>query len=253
MKKTPEDFNIKLYDKDKFKKTGILDCYQDVIFYNHDLTEIPFQFGVIVGTFHFGSNKLISLKGSPTEVKENFVCSDNLLTSLEYAPSKVGQSFYCQNNLLTSLKYSPDNVSESFNCSNNKLISLEYGPSNDIKGYFDCSENQLLSLKYSPSSVKKHFICSDNKLISLEGVSSKVSGNFYCSNNQLTSLEFLPQGVQILSLENNNFDINAWINILEKYPEKNNHCHIVPDNSSLERTLQGLKDKLEIIQMMKGA
>ena len=106
--KKPEDFGITKYDKKKFKKTGILDCFQNVNLSNLKLTKIPFNFGTIEGFFSCSNNNLNSLKGSPRIVSGSFYCFNNKLKSLKNSPEKVFCDFYCDNNKLKSLK----NISE---------------------------------------------------------------------------------------------------------------------------------------------
>ena len=84
-----------------------IDVMGNVIISGRSLKEIPFQFGMVSGDFNCGSNQLISLKGSPTEVGGNFVAENNKIISLKYAPRKVGKSFFMQNNKLEPEKIIP--------------------------------------------------------------------------------------------------------------------------------------------------
>jgi len=140
------------------------DCVNNVNLYYFDLTRLPLNFGVIRGDFDCESNRLITLKGSPTKAN-NFNCSYNELTSLEWSPKIVKYSFWCDNNKLTSLQGAPKKVG----------------------GYFNCNNNQLSNLIGSPHKVGFSFNCSDNKLTSLLGAPQKIGGSFICSDNLVSS------------------------------------------------------------------
>jgi hypothetical protein len=217
--KTPEDFCIFKYDRKKFEETGVLDCFEDVDISRRNLTEIPFQFGVINGSFCCSNNLLKSLKKCPTEVIGNFDCSVNDITSLEYSPKKIKGFFHCYFNQLTDLHHSPSEVDGTFDCRHNKLKTFKGAPA-QIKEHLDCRNNELTSLEFIPQGVKT--IISTHK------------------------------GPKTIVLTNNGFDVKEWISVLKKYSYTFRYCNLVPDNSSLKTTLKGLKDKLEIIRMMEG-
>ena len=155
-----EDHRVKNYT---LNDKGEIDVDGDVNISYMNIKEFPsyIQFGVVKGYFNCNDNKLISLEGSPREVKEDFVCIDNDLTTLKGAPEKVGGSFYCYSNNLTSLKGAPEKV----------------------KGYFNCDNNILTTLEGAPREVGDSFYCDHNKLVSLKGAPKKVKGCFNCSNN----------------------------------------------------------------------
>jgi hypothetical protein len=225
----PEDFKITNYDKDKFEKTGILDVRGSVCLRDRQLTELPFKFGEILGDFYCSFNKLTSLKGCPIKVNGDFRCSFNQLTSLEFGPKDVMGEYSCSNNNLNSLKGSPKKISKCYDCSSNQLTSLKYGPS-EIGGDFDCRRNKLTNLEFGPRIV---------------------GGNYDCTNNRLLSFEYKPTQVKgKITLYSNFFDIKSWIDILKKYPYTFRYCNLVPNNSSFEETIKGLKDKIEIIKMI---
>jgi hypothetical protein len=71
------------------------------------LTEIPVQFGTVIGCFSVWDNDLTSLKGCPFKVTESFNCSKNKLTSLEYCPQEVGHVLGFDDNLIFSVEYAP--------------------------------------------------------------------------------------------------------------------------------------------------
>jgi len=140
--KKPEDFGITKYDKEKFEKTGILDCFQSVDLRYRNLEKIPFQFGIVDGCFDCAYNKLKSLYGCPLEVRGFFKCSYNLLESLEGCPQEVHGIFHCSFNKLESLEFCPKEVDGDFYCSHNKIKSLK-GISQKIKGYLNCYGNSF--------------------------------------------------------------------------------------------------------------
>lgn len=77
------------------------------------LTEIPIQFGTVVGEFDCCKNKLTSLAGCPKSMKlsgnlVSFNCSENKLTTLDVLP-----------------KFPKDGDGLNFNCSKNKLTTLK--------------------------------------------------------------------------------------------------------------------------------
>jgi len=147
--KKPEDFGITKYNKEKFEKTGILDCFQSVNLRDRKLETIPFQFGIVNGYFD---------------------CANNQLGSLEGCPFKVGS--------------------------------------------FNCSHNQLKSLKGAPKTTARILHCHGNPL---------------------------------------DMTVQEWIKNLEKYQNGDLYksCRIVPDNSSYESTLKGLKEKRKILKALK--
>lgn len=142
IKKKPEDYEITKYYQEKFKKTGILDCYQDVDLSNQNLISLPFNFGIIGGYFDCSNNKLTSLKGCPTRIDGGFYCHNNKLISLKECPTKIDGNFNCGNNKLTSIKGCPTQIDGDFHCGNNKLTSLEGFPT-QISGDFYCGNNNF--------------------------------------------------------------------------------------------------------------
>jgi hypothetical protein len=190
-KEKPEDFQIFDYE---FTEDGFLNVNESVILHKRRLTELPFRFGKVDGTFDCASNDLTSLKGAPIEVTGSFICTDNNLTSLKYSPKIVGSNFSCSANKLTTLEGSPSDVGANFECANNELISLKGSPK-IIKGSFDCANNSLTSLKDGPTEVEEDYSCQFNSLISLEGAPRVIKGIFNCSKNKLVSLEGAPKKI----------------------------------------------------------
>ncbi len=118
--------------------TQVVDVDGKVGLYSRDLTELPFQFGHVNGTFDCGYNYLTSLKGAPTVVKGDFECGHNKLTSLEYAPKKVGGTFDCQANPLESLKHLPLVINGNLNFVNCQFIKDLSPISENVRGIIWC-------------------------------------------------------------------------------------------------------------------
>lgn len=138
------------------------------------MKKLPVQFGRVSGDFDISGINLISLRGAP-----NF----------------VGEDFYCNNNHLHSLQGAPSRVEGDFKCYGNKIESLQYGPE-WVGGQFDCSDNHLMSLLDAPRHVGGHFICSDNKLETLVGAPDIILRDFMCEGNLLNGLQGLPSQIQ---------------------------------------------------------
>ena len=148
-----------------------------------DLSDI-----IVSGNFICNEKFLISLKGSPKEVKGRFSCYSNKLINLDGAPKTVGGNFYCNKNKLINLEGAPKTVGGNFYCNKNKLINLEGAPKT-VGGDFYCSDNELTSLDGAPKTVGSDFNCCDNELTSLDGAPKTVGGDFYCDKN-LTKLNY---------------------------------------------------------------
>jgi hypothetical protein len=183
----------------------------------------------------FGITKYDKKKFKETGVLDCYQDVELFSLSLKKIPFTFGVVngvFNCSSNQLTTLEGCPTQVDGNFHCFNNKLTSLEGCPA-QVSGDFNCSYNQLTSLIGCTKEIGKSFNCFNNKLISLDGCPTKIGGDFYGSNND--------------------FDVNSWIEILEKHPYTYTDCNIVPKNSSYNEVLQSLKDKLEIINMIKAS
>lgn len=116
-----------------------VDVNGDVILTNKNLTEFPFQFGVVTGDFSCSFNILTSLQHCPTTVGGNFYCTGNILTSLEHCPSCVGRGFYCYKNKLTSLQYCPSHIGGDFGCENNPFIANEENEEEWLQAIMTCA------------------------------------------------------------------------------------------------------------------
>ena len=89
-----KEYEIKDY---KITPQGV-DVYEDVKLLNHNLTELPFQFNEVYGSFSCANNKLESLRGAPRVAHGYFDCENNNLKSLEFCPKFVKHDFYCSSN-----------------------------------------------------------------------------------------------------------------------------------------------------------
>lgn len=120
----PEDFGITEYE---FDKQGRLNVFQNVNLSNQNLTELPFNFGIVDGDFDCHLNRLKSLKGAPIKTKD-FDCSDNELTSLMGGPMDVDGAYWCTNNQLVSFNGMASTINGNLNCSDNQFKSLANFP-----------------------------------------------------------------------------------------------------------------------------
>ena len=124
----PNNIDIKLLKKYvegtyNINDDGSIDVNGEVNLGGRSLTEIPFKFRNVSGSFWCNSNPLTSLEGAPNNVGGIFNCSYNHLTSLEGSPITVDGSFRCINNQLTSLDGAPNKVNRNFICCNNPNLS----------------------------------------------------------------------------------------------------------------------------------
>ena len=101
-----------------------VDVDGSVDIYDKKLTNIPVQFGNILGHFNCGNNLLSNLEGSPKSVVISFYCHQNKLTDLEGCPESIGQNFICNNNLLTTLQGCPQFIDGNLMCANNPIKDL---------------------------------------------------------------------------------------------------------------------------------
>lgn len=146
-----DKFGIRNYE---ITSEGIVNVFGDVDISGLQLTEIPFIFGKVEGSFDCSCNNLNSLIGCPKDVYGNF---------------------YCYNNNLFSLEGSPNEVSKDFICSFNKLVNLN-GCSSEIGGDLLCNDNFLKDLDIS-SIIKGNIFCHNNKI--------KKNYNFYGEANDV--------------------------------------------------------------------
>jgi hypothetical protein len=86
-----------------------------------NLTKFPdyIQFYKVYYNFDYRNNKLISLRGCPVIVTNNFYCHGNNLINLKNSPDYVGGGFSCSNNEIVSLEGCPYEVNGNFYCDNN--------------------------------------------------------------------------------------------------------------------------------------
>lgn len=69
------------------------------------LTQLPFKFGIITGSFSCEHNCLYSLYNCPNKVGINFWCGNNQLKSLEGCPKIIKGRFICDDNLKEAKEY----------------------------------------------------------------------------------------------------------------------------------------------------
>ena len=132
-------------DNYTINQDSTVDVERGVYLADRQLTDLPLNFGKVIGNFHCGHNQLTSLEGSPKIVDGSFFCTDNKLTDLEGSPEDVSLQFDCSNNELTTLKGSPK-IATDFNCRKNKLTSLEFGPEKVYMDY-NCTYNTIENFK----------------------------------------------------------------------------------------------------------
>lgn len=144
--------------------------------------------------------KLNSLEGSPLEVIGSFDVSHNVLQNLKGAPSFIGKDFICSSNGLESLEGAPIEIHGKFDCSDNVLSNLIGGPTIVLGSKYDCSLNELTSLEGAPIELNNsEFICSNNMLKTLNGCPKKIHGDFKLDNNLLAQLFFPGTSVKCYS------------------------------------------------------
>lgn len=149
---------------------------------------------VVTGSVTVQFNNLTNLKGCPSKISGEFVCSDNPLKSLEHGPLQVSNAYRAfRLKQLTSLKGAPKHSYGTFACTNCPLLSsLEHAP-RIVDGEFECNNNGLTSLEGGPEKVHLNYDCSRNKLTDLQGAAVKVGGVFDATGNKLTSLQGMPE------------------------------------------------------------
>lgn len=91
----------------------IVDVIGNVNIANKNLNELPFQFGIVQGSFYCNNNNLTSLKGCPYEVTGDFNCMGNILHSLKDCPINIHKNFYCAYNPLKTIKGFKSNLGKS--------------------------------------------------------------------------------------------------------------------------------------------
>lgn len=152
-----KDLGIENY---KINKDLSIDVEGKVDISGKKLNHIPLNFRNVTGNFICSKNQLISLDGSPKNVK-GFSCSENNLKNLIGAPTTVSGNFSCYGNPLTSLEGSPEKISGTFMCFACGLKNLKGGPK-VVGGTYECSQNDLTSFEGAPQEVGDVFVCQDN-------------------------------------------------------------------------------------------
>ena len=83
----------------------VVDVHKNVLLNSKNLTSLPFQFGIIKGSFYCHHNQLTSLEHCPKIVHGYFACYNNKLTSLDHCPKVVQDSFWCDEHLKQDIRY----------------------------------------------------------------------------------------------------------------------------------------------------
>lgn len=124
IKYDPKDFNITDYCWDD---RGFLNVFGNVDLFENRLVEIPFNFGMVKGSFNIGYNRLTTLKGSPQVLKGSFDCHLNeQLKTLNFFPKEFeGAEVNC---FLTGISHIKQlehfKQIEKLNISKTKITSL---------------------------------------------------------------------------------------------------------------------------------
>lgn len=160
------DANYVVYGRLDISDDFIVDCTGEVTVKNNNITSFTnnlFKWGSVLGFYCNGCSNLTSLKGAPTEVKEDFCCSFcDHLESLEGAPKRCGW----------------------FDCNTCASLTDLIGAPNKIDTSFICDHCMgLKSLKGGPEWVGGDFVCTYcENLKTLEGAPKFIRGNICCNN-----------------------------------------------------------------------
>jgi hypothetical protein len=94
-----------------------IDVNERVDLWNKNLDKLPdyIEFNRIFGNFNISDNDLISMKGFPKIIYDDFYCCNNILTSLKGCPKKVHGNFYFKGNKGT--KFTEEDIREVCNVS----------------------------------------------------------------------------------------------------------------------------------------
>jgi hypothetical protein len=75
-----------------FNENLSVNIHQDIIAYCKDLTEIPFQLGIVVGDVDLSFNQLPNLKNIANHIAGSLIISFNPIIDLTYLPNKVTEN-----------------------------------------------------------------------------------------------------------------------------------------------------------------
>lgn len=165
--------------KISINEAGEVDVKGNISLYNHSpddvgmgtITELPFKFGTIEGSFEVLQTSLKSLKGFPHTVIGSVAFVGNKWENLEHGPKRVTEHYACCGCELKSLHGAPERV-ESFNCANNNLTNLD-GLPKVIDDEFTCTVidmSKILELKGVPAPPVDEFLFDDeDQLWSVSG------------------------------------------------------------------------------------
>ncbi len=94
--------NCKYYQIENYSinDDGSIDVDGDVILSNYNLFYLPLRFNRVTGSFVCSSTNLITLKGAPKYVGQEFAVNANKLKTLEHFPIEVGLRVRYCNSLL---------------------------------------------------------------------------------------------------------------------------------------------------------
>lgn len=95
-----DEWDIDYYN---INSDGSVDVMQNIdIYRDNELTELPFKFNIIHGSFCFTDSKLTTLNNMPSVVLGDFNISNNNMTSLMGCPHTIKGNFNCSHNMLQS-------------------------------------------------------------------------------------------------------------------------------------------------------
>jgi Leucine-rich repeat (LRR) protein len=182
-------------------------------------------------------NKISNLDMMP-EGLEILICSYNKLIKLEDLPNGL-KKLHCENNLIENIDNLPKSLVELI-CNNNKISKLQSLPSELY--LLSCSKNNLtniikldelnlleeadlsynnisgIGMDLSNCQSLKILNCSSNEITSLPKLPHNLE-ELYIHSNPLKQITFLPQGLEIISIDddvNDDVNDNANANILKK-------------------------------------
>jgi hypothetical protein len=170
-----------------------IDVYDDVTI-REPMNHLPFKFGWIGGDFNISSCGLISLRGCPDDIEQDFICTNNRITDLKYGPTEVGGNYDVRQSGLYKLDGAPRIIHKDFDCSYNNIDDLKGGPL-EIDGSYYAANGTMTSIEGAPDIIGANFDVSYNFLTDLYEGPLIVNGLYDCSNNDLRTLEGGPKRV----------------------------------------------------------
>lgn len=206
----------------KINHDNSIDISWTVPLSNRGLSEIPYKFGYVGGSFYCDENYLINLKNSPDYIANIFNCSSNKIYSLSGSPYVVGH-YSCNFNNLQNLDGIKGEM-ETIDARCNKITRIDY---RDIKKTLklDISGNSLINLDgiYQLKELKS-LNCSDNILDDVSEISElrNLKEIFIGENPKIKKLPPLPKSLEIISCRKCGL---KYINDIEELPNlKSLYC-----------------------------